>query len=368
MKSACYNTTERRNLYPIPKLNRFSCLELPFGKIAQNRLVVPPMASSTADENGFATDTTVSHYSRLAEAGAGITFVEYTYVDKSGRSEANQLGLTTPEHGAAVSHVAKALKASGTIPGIQLTHAGGKSERALTGGRLMAPSNVIVPVKDQILGTPDAMSQDDIWLWHQSFVKAAKLAAEAGFEIIELHCAHGYGLNQWLSPFTNKRTDRYGGSVENRSRLLVEILQSIRKVLPETLLAIRLAGQDFIAGGLTREDSLAIANLALEAGLNIMDVSSGLGGWRRPGDRNGEGYLVGEAAFMQANLNIPVIGVGGIQSGGFIDQSLSNRSLSFAAVGRAILENPAKWRRDNMGYSDKMSHNEVAGPLRCHVL
>ncbi|HWU42795.1 MAG TPA: hypothetical protein VN132_05125, partial [Bdellovibrio sp.] len=223
---------------------------------------------------------------------------------------------------------------------IQLTHAGGKTERDMTGGFLMAPSAVSVPVKDRQLEIPEAMSDGDISLWKNSFVAAAERAHKAGFDLVELHAAHGYGLNQWLSPITNCRTDKFGGSLENRARLLLEIITEIHKAFPDLLLAVRMPGQDFIEGGFTSEEAIQLAQMLEKAKVNILDVSSGIGGWRRPQARIGEGYLVSEAANIQSSVNIPVIGVGGIQTGDYIDESLRAGLFSLAAVGRAILEAP----------------------------
>jgi len=306
------------------------------------------MASQTAAPSGIATPQTLAHYRRLAEAGAGITFVEYTYVHPSGRSEANQLGLTSAAHAAALAPVADAIRAAGSIPGIQLTHGGGKTDRDLTGGPLMGPSRIPVPMKGEQLDPPDPMRADEIALWCAAFTAAATFAVQAGFALIELHAAHGYGLNQWLSPLTNSRLDDYGGDTLKRRRLLLEIVQALRRQHPEILLTVRLAGRDFLPGGLTADDSLEISQSLVAAGVDLLDISSGLGGWRRPTDRQGEGYLVPEAEHIQRNVRVPVIGVGGFKTAVAIDDALRRQRLSLAAVGRAILADPASWRAENL--------------------
>ena len=150
----------------------------------------------------------------------------------------------------------------------------------------------------------------------KSFLRAAKRAHVAGFNIIELHSAHGYGLNQWLSPITNKRTDKYGGIMKNRSRILLEIIDSIKEHIPEVVLSVRIPGQDHFIGGLSYGETSALALSLQKTGVDIINVSSGIGGWRRPRNRNGEGYLVDDAEIISRSLSIPV------------------------TVGRAILNDP----------------------------
>jgi NADPH2 dehydrogenase len=177
-------------------------------------------------------------------------------------------------------------------------------------------------------------------IWRKQFIDAALRADKAGFDFVELHCAHGYGLNQVLSPVTNQRDDLYGGSLENRSRLVVEIIEAI-KAKSNIGMMVRIPGQDLYPEGLTQEDMVKVCKLFINAGLDLINVSSGIGGWNRPKDRRGEGFLVSESAFLkQADLGIPIIGVGGIESAEYLDQAVNNGWLDLAAVGRAILKDP----------------------------
>ncbi len=329
-------------------LTRFSPLELRGGQRLRNRVVVPPMASETADPNGCATEATLAHYKRLAASGAGLVLVEYSYVAASGRSEENQLGIASPVHLDGLTRIARVIQAAGAVAGIQLTHAGGKAARGLTGGRLQSPSGIAVPVKDRELAVPDIMTAVEVEEWKQAFGAAVELAVAAGFELVEFHAAHGYGLNQWLSPITNARDDAYGGAVERNSQLLFEIVAAARRAYPNLLLAVRIPGQDFLAGGLSSDDAVGLAQGLAELGVDLLDVSSGIGGWRRPRDRSGEGYLVSEAAVIAAAVSVPVIAVGGIEHGAYIDQGLEQGKFSLAAVGRAILKDPQLWGAENL--------------------
>lgn len=316
-----------------------SGLRLPSGFL-RNRIVIPPMASATADEAGFVTERTLAHYRRLATSGAALVFVEYSFVHPSGRSEENQLGVDQEAQVEGLSKLAAVIKASGALAGIQLTHAGGKTERRFTGEEPMGPSGVPVPVKDQIPEIPRPMDLSDIDSWRESFLSAAARARAAGFDVVELHAAHGYGLNQWLSPLTNLRDDAYGGTVEKNLTLITTILREIRASFPELILAVRMPGQDFFPGGLTPQDAVTIARALEASGVEILDVSSGIGGWRRPGVRSGEGYLVEEAGLIQRNVSVPVIGVGGIESKAYVNSILREGTVSLAAIGRAMLKDP----------------------------
>jgi NADPH2 dehydrogenase len=341
-------------------LNRYSPLPLTADRLLKNRVVLPPMASQTATPEGFATTATFDHYARLARSGAGLLIAEYTFVHASGRSEDNQLGASTDAHIAGLTEIAKIFKSSGAVAGLQLSHGGGKSDRQLTSGFFMGPSGIAVPVKNETLEAPAIMSLDDVLLWKNAFVAAAGRAVQAGFELVEFHSAHGYGLNQFLSPITNRRDDAYGKNLAGRARLLIEIVSEVRSLYPQLLISVRIPGQDFLENGLTTADMIEVARMLENAGVHLIHVSSGIGGWRRPADRTGQGYLVSEAAAIQKNIRLPVIGVGGIETGLYIDGALQSGLFALAAVGRAILGDPPGWHAQNLP-----AHILCAGILHC---
>jgi len=321
-------------------LNRWTPFLFKNGVAAKNRVVVPPMAAGTGDLHGAVTPNTLGHYRNLAKAGAGILFVEYTYVHLSGRSESNQLGIDSDDKIPAHEELAAIIKKAGGLAGIQLVHGGGKSSTHLTGGKLLGASSVVVPTKENHLETPVEMTLLEIESYQNWFLEAALRASKAGYDIIELHSAHGYGLNQWLSPLTNQRTDGYGGRIQNRSKMLFEIFRKIRTALPEKILGVRIPGEDHCDCGLTQNEMVFVSEKLRDLGADFLDVSSGIGGWRRPVSRTGEGYLLPEAALIQKTIDIPVIGVGGIESGAFIDDSIASGKVAFTAVGRKILKSP----------------------------
>lgn len=335
-------------------LNRWTPYVFKNGMISKNRVVVPPMASGTANLQGLVTSETKDHYEKLSQAQAGILFVEYTYIHESGRSEPNQLGISCDDQIHGHAKLVSVIKKLDGLAGIQLVHAGGKSSSTLTGGKLLGASNIAIPTKDNNLESPIEMTLKDIEFYQNWYLEAALRADKAGYDIIELHAAHGYGLNQWLSPLTNQRVDEYGGSLINRGKMLFEIFENIRAALPHKILAVRIPGEDHFLDGLTQNDMFFVAQKLQDLGADFLDVSSGIGGWRRPLDRKGEGYLLPEAAAIQKRLEIPVIGVGGIESGSFIDESISTHHVGFTAVGRKILKDP------------KLFFRQVLSEENCH--
>lgn len=329
-------------------IDRNTPLSLPFGKRLRNRIVVPPMASQTVDGQGYVTEKTLNHYQRLAESGAGLIFVEYSYVHSSGKGEPHQLGVSEKGHLVGLKRLADLLHKSGALAGLQIVHVGGKADTRLTGEPLWGASALAVPVKGMNLETPQEITLLQIQELKRWYLEAARRVYQAGFDFVELHMAHGYGLNQWLSPLTNQRLDSYGGSLENRSRLVREIVKEIKSQLPRLLLSVRMPAQDHFAGGLEVQDMQWVAQALQALGADLFDISSGIGGWRRPEGSRGEGYLVSDAELIKQVVEVPVMGVGGIQSGAAIDEFLSQKRLDLAAVGRAILENPQQWRQKNV--------------------
>jgi len=329
-------------------MNRWAEYRFKTGRVAKNRVVVPPMASQTADEEGFVTENTVSHYKRLSKSGAGIVFVEYSHIHQSGKGEHNQLGVHSDKQIEGLTMVSSVIKSSGALSGLQIVHVGGKSDSVLTGSPLIGASSIAVPLKSSALETPveaTMLQIDELIHW---YVASARRAVLSGFDILELHAAHGYGLNQWLSPVTNQRADVYGGDITGRFLIIKKIVKEIKEKFPAILLAVRLPAQDHFQGGLTHEDMVWVVRALESLGVDLLDVSSGIGGWRRPKGKRGQGYLVEDAKILKDNVSIPVIGVGGIKDGDFIDSLLVDEKVDFAAVGRAILEDPVSWGRENL--------------------
>jgi len=251
----------------------------------RNRIGVSPMCQYSAVD-GVANDWHYVHLGSRAVGGAGLVIVEATAVSPEGRITPGCLGLWSDEHVKPLARIAQFVKANGAVAGIQIAHAGRKASADLPwrggahlaaargGWDTIAPS--AIPFGGELTKVPGAMSAPDILRVQNDFVAAAQRALAAGFEWLELHAAHGYLFNEFLSPLTNRRTDNYGGSFENRIRLLLDTTRAVRKIWPDTLpLAVRISAVDWMEGGWQIEDSIALAKLLKSEGVDLMDCSSG---------------------------------------------------------------------------------------------
>ncbi len=250
----------------------------------RNRIVVSPMCQYSA-EDGFVNDWHLVHLGSRAVGGAGLVFTEATAVTPQGRISLHDLGLWKDEHIAPLKRITTFIETQGSVPGIQLAHAGRKAsltepwngDRQLHASegswQLAAPSAIaFAPDRD----TPSELTRDEISGIVAAFKLAAQRALQAGFKVLEIHGAHGYLLNEFLSPLSNMRTDEYGGSFENRVRFLLEIIDATRSVWPDELpLFLRISATDWVEGGWTIEDSVKLAGVVKPRGVDLIDCSSG---------------------------------------------------------------------------------------------
>jgi NADPH2 dehydrogenase len=328
------------------------------GRTLHNRIVLPPMANNMANERGELTDAHIEHYVRRASVGVGMVIVEHTYVRRDGRVNAQQLGLYEDALIDGLRRLAHAVRACGTVVGIQITHGGGKATSSLIGRAPISASDGIVPGAAE---PAQAATLDEIQEITEAFAAAAWRAKEAGFDFVEVHGAHGYLLSQFLSPLTNQRSDQYGGDLAGRLRMAVEIVQAVRQAVGEDyLLLYRLGANDNMAGGLTQTEGQQAAVSLVQAGVDLLDVSGGLGG-AAPSDWDGEsqGYFVPMAAEIQAAAHVPVVVAGGITQPEFADRVIREGKVDLVAVGRAMLSNPdwaADARKILQGAKDAMEH------------
>lgn len=302
----------------------------------KNRIVLPPMQQYQGSAEGYATPYHVHHYARRARGGVGLIILESTAVAPEGRLMADDIGLFSDSHVGPLAEVAQAVAAEGVPALLQLSH-GGRKSRPHAGGRLLAPS--AVPY-NQSYGTPEAMTDQDIASVITAFAEAARRAVAAGFAGVELHAAHGYLLHQFLSPLSNRREDAYGGSDENRRRLLTQIIAEVRAAIgPSHPVTIRVSASDYDPCGLTPE-SVAEALCALvPLGLDAVHVSAGGLLPIRPSDVSA-GYQVGFAQTIRRAVTVPVIAVGMIRSREQVEAILADGRADLVAIGRPLLIYP----------------------------
>jgi 2,4-dienoyl-CoA reductase-like NADH-dependent reductase (Old Yellow Enzyme family) len=250
----------------------------------KNRLAVSPMCQYSS-QDGFASDWHLVHLGSRAVSGAAIVFTEATAVSPDGRISPFDLGIWKDDHMGPLKRITDFIQEQGSIPGIQLAHAGRKASHAQPwkGNRLLAPEEggwkttapSSIPFSPET-DVPEALSKEGISKIIEEFQNAASRAFKAGFKIAEIHAAHGYLLNQFLSSLSNKRTDEYGESFENRIRLLLEVTVAVRKVWPPELpLFVRISATDWLKEGWHIEDSVKLATILHHQGVDLIDCSSG---------------------------------------------------------------------------------------------
>ncbi|MFJ6698941.1 NADH:flavin oxidoreductase/NADH oxidase [Streptomyces sp. NPDC091272] len=323
-----------------------------------NRVWMAPMCQYSAQpcgpEAGVPHDWHFAHYAARATGGTGLILVEATAVSPEGRISPADLGIWNDTQVAAFRRITAFLTSQGTVPGIQLAHAGRKAstDRPWKGGGPVGPEeNGWQPVAPSPVPfqeghpVPDELSVAQIGEIVGQFADAARRALDAGFQVAEVHGAHGYLIGEFLSPHSNRRTDGYGGSFENRTRFALEVVDAVRAVWPEELpLFFRISATDWLAeNGWDGDDTVRFASLLQEHGVDLLDVSTGgnASGVRIP---VGPGYQVPFAARVKAETSLPVAAVGMITEAAQAEKILANGESDAVLLGRELLRNPS-WAR-----------------------
>lgn len=300
----------------------------------KNRIVMPPMCMYSADDDGNPGDWHFTHYTARAVGGAGLIIFEATGVESRGRISDRDLGLWKDEQIEGLKRIVEACKKHGAKVGVQLGHAGRKSE-ALSEA-CIAPSSIAFSDKYRV---PVEMTKDDIKKVKSAFREASRRANKAGFDVIEIHGAHGYLVSEFLSPLTNKRTDEYGGSEENRARFLKEILQEVKTVWPEEKpIIVRVSAEDYSEGGNRDSVVASILKTVKNEGIDLVDVSSG--GVVHASLNAYPGYQVKYAETIKRETGLPVITGGLITSPLMAEEILQNDRADLVFLGRELLRNP----------------------------
>ncbi|MGG1675042.1 NADPH dehydrogenase NamA [Neobacillus sp. NRS-1170] len=298
----------------------------------KNRIVMAPMCMySSHNEDGHIQIWHRTHYTSRAVGQVGLIIVEATAVTPQGRISTQDLGIWNDDHIAGFQELVKLVKEHGAKMGIQLAHAGRK---AMLEGEIVAPSALAFNDK---MKTPKEMTKSEIEETVEAFKKGAERAAKAGFDVIEIHGAHGYLINEFLSPLSNKRTDEYGGSAENRYRFLQEVIDAIKAVW-EGPLFVRVSAHDYHEEGLKPEDYVTFSQWMKEQGVDLIDVSSGA---VVPARINVyPGYQVKYAEAIKNGADIPTGAVGLITSGIQAEEILQNERAELVFLARELLRDP----------------------------
>jgi len=303
----------------------------------KNRIVMPPMASYTGTEEGYVTPETSEYYRARAAGGVGLIIVEHTYVLPSGRRHRRQLGLVSDAHADFLRPLVDEIHRHGAGAVIQLTHAGARADAAVIGQTPIAPSAVKASPDEPAATAMDAQQIDQVIA---AFAACARWAAHAGFDGVELHGAHGYLLNQFMSPVTNTRSDEYGDGPRGRLLLPLRIIHAVREAVgSKPIIMYRLGADDRLPGGITPEDAREIAPRLVDAGVDVIDVSGGLRGYQ-PFEWKGEGFFADISSRVKAVCGAPVIVTGGVKSPATADYIIRQPKADLVGIGRALLKDP----------------------------
>lgn len=303
--------------------------------VLRNRIVLPPMCMYAAGEDGQVTDLHKAHYLTRALGGTGLLIMEATGVLPEGRISDHCLGLWEDGQMAGLSEIVTSCQARGAAMGIQLNHAGRKcTAKSMTG--IVAPS--AIPFNEEYR-RPRELSLEEIQGIVLAYQASAARAAAVGFDLLEIHGAHGYLISEFLSPLTNHRVDGYGGSLENRVRFLREVLLSVRAVWPaDRVLCLRVSAHDYMEGGMVVQEMVEIIRLIRDL-VDVVHVSSG-GVVFGPRIDSFPGYQVPFAERIGKECQVPVICVGAIRRPELVEEILGNGRAPLVAMGRELLVNP----------------------------
>jgi NADPH2 dehydrogenase len=304
------------------------------GLTLKNRIALSPMLMYMAGEDGRVNDRHFVHYGARALGGTALVMTEVVAVTPRGRISPNDLGLWDDTQRDGLRRIGEFVHGCGAAFGIQLAHAGRKSRLAT---RPQAPSEIAYAA-DHVL--PEALSEADLATLRDAYVAAARRAAAAGVDVLEIHAAHGYLLHSFLCPLTNSRRDRYGGSREGRARFALEVVEAVRLVWPvERPLAVRLTAFDPHDGGVTEEDGLWLSEALATRGVDLLDVTTGnlVPGYAAPVY---PGYQVRYAERVKQVSGVAVASVGSLASADLMEEIIGAGRVDLVCVGRELIRNP----------------------------
>lgn len=326
------------------------------GVTARNRIVISPMCQYSA-EDGVANDWHLVHLGKFAQGGAGTVMTEATAVNPEGRITHGDLGLWNDAQIAPLKRIAAFLRANGSAPAIQLAHAGRKAsmQRPWYGNAALTAEDIARGDKPWTIVAPSAIPMDDGWLMpheltepelkqlREDFRLATQRAVEATFDVLELHCAHGYLLHEFLSPLSNKRNDSYGGDRAGRMKFPLEVIEAVRAAWPKDRpLFVRISSIDGIDGGIDISDSVAFVNEAKARGADVIDCSSGglMGSATAARIPRGYGFQVPFAEQIRNETKVTTMAVGLILHPQQAEDIVAEGKTDLVAVGREALFDP----------------------------
>jgi 2,4-dienoyl-CoA reductase-like NADH-dependent reductase (Old Yellow Enzyme family) len=309
------------------------------GNRLPNRLVFPPIQTRYAEKNGIVSEPLINFYRGIARNKIGLTIVGGSAISPEAVASPYLTRLDQDVFMEGFSRLFSAIKEAGSIPAVQLSHRGRQSSSKLTGFQPVAPSPIPCPVWGE---TPRELTQKEIERLEDQFARGALRAKLAGAEMVEFHAAHGYLINQFLSPYSNRRTDDYGGTLENRTRFLTNILRKTKENVGSDFPVIcRISADEFVKGGLTLSTSKEIASLLTERGMDIISVSAGVAetfSYRDTAMKQGDFLNLSKG--IKEVVRIPVIVTGKIMDLNQAEKILEGGIADLVGIGRAIIADP----------------------------
>lgn len=307
-----------------------------------NRLVMPPMASSKAEQDGKVSRAMLDYYAEKSEGGyISLIIIEHSFIAPGGKASEKQLSVADDSTIEGLRELAAVIHSNGSKTVMQINHAGSATVKEITGADPAGPSAVSNPWNRKV---PRELTHQEIKGIVKAFQDAARRVKMAGFDGVEIHSAHGFLLNQFLSPLTNKRSDAYGGGLGNRIRIHREVIEAVRSAVGQDFpILLRLSLSDFMSGGTTVEDSRIAAQELEKGGINILDTSGGFSGFNIPG-LTGQGFFAPFTEEMKKVVSIPVILTGGVTEAQAAEKLLAEGKADLIGVGRAMLKN-SKWAK-----------------------
>ena len=316
----------------------------------KNRMVKAPIHSETC-VNGRITEETLKHYKDRTEDGRfGLVVVEHCFVRKDGMASATQLGVENDEAIEGLKRICDIIHKNGSTAILQISHAGCGALRSVTGCQPVSASNISVncgwPGAKPNPENPRPMTRNEILALEDCYIRAAERGMKAGYDGINIHSAHGYMLDQFFSPITNKRTDEYNGyTIEGRTRIHQEIILGIRHTIGDKpLLALRLGGCDYMEGGTTISDAVKACQIFEKLGVDLLDISGGLCCFTRPGHPE-PGYFGDISEAVKKAVNVPVLLTGGVKTLQEAETLLAQQKADLIGVGR-IITAQANWGKE----------------------
>jgi len=329
-----------------------------------NRVVFPPIQTNYATETGEATERLTAFHESIARNRVGLSIVGATGISSTSRLGTHALSLYEDNHVDAARQLFDAIRKTGSVAAVQINHGGRALSRKLAGGELVGPSAIVSPAGRH---TPRELATDEVQQIVDQFVHTAESAKIAGADLVEFHAAHSYLLNQFLSPAANHRSDQYGGSTENRARIVLEILKKTRqKVGEDFIIGLRMSVDEYVDGGLTVEESRELIKMFVSASLDVIHVSAGgMDSGPRMLQEALQGNLIKLAGEIKPHIDIPVIAVGGVQKLEQVETALQAGLADMVAIGRGLIADPALVTKSLDGKPETIE--ECTGCMQCFM-